>query len=410
MLRREFRLKGAVARARAYVTSHGLYELHLNGQRVGDELFTPGWTSYNKRLQYQTYDVTALLQERGQRRGRACSATAGTAATWPGRDRRNVYGDRLGLLLQIRDHLRGRARGDRRERRQWKAATGPILMSEIYHGETYDARLEKAGWTRPASTTRAGRRSKVAEHRKDDPDRAAGPAGAPDRGAEPVKVFKTPAGETVVDLGQNMVGWARLKVQGPAGTTVTLRHAEVLDKDGNFYTANLREAKETLRYTLKGGGAETFEPHFTFFGFRYVAVDGYPGGAHTRRLTGIVIHSEMRPTGELETSKPLLNQLQHNIRWGQKGNFLDVPTDCPQRDERLGWTGDAAGLRSDRRLQHGRGGLLHEVAEGRRRRPVRERQRAPRGARRAARLRGPRSRRAPRAGPTRRRSSRGRCT
>ena len=158
---------------------------------------------------------------------------------------------------------------------------------------------------------------------------------------KPLRIFKTPGGDTVADLGQNMVGWVRLKVQGPAGTTLTLRHAEVLDKDGNFYTANLRKAKATLQYTLKGGGVESFEPHFTFFGFRYVAVAGFPGELTPDALTGIVIHSEMQPTGEFETSKPLVNQLQHNIAWGQKGNFLDVPTDCPQRDERLGWTGDA---------------------------------------------------------------------
>ena len=137
-------------------------------------------------------------------------------------------------------------------------------------------------------------------------------------------------------MGQNMVGWIRLKVQGTAGATVTLRHAEVLDKQGNFYTANLRGAKETVRYTLKGGGVENFEPHFTFQGFRYVAVDGYPGDLTPESLTGIVIHSDLARTSEFETSNPLINQLQHNIIWGQKGNFLDVPTDCPQRDERLG--------------------------------------------------------------------------
>ena len=138
-----------------------------------------------------------------------------------------------------------------------------------------------------------------------------------------------------------MVGWVRLKVEGPAGTTVTLRHAEVLDKQGNFYTENLRAAKQTVRYTLNGRGAETYEPHFTFQGFRYVAVDGYPGPLTLDSLTGIVVHSDMTPASTFETSKPLVNQLQHNIVWGQKGNFVDVPTDCPQRDERLGWMGDA---------------------------------------------------------------------
>jgi alpha-L-rhamnosidase len=158
---------------------------------------------------------------------------------------------------------------------------------------------------------------------------------------KPVRILRTPAGDTVVDMGQNMVGWVKLRAEGPAGTTVTLRHAEVLDKQGNFYTENLRAAKATARYTLRGSGPETFEPLFTFFGFRYVAIDGYPGELTPDALTGVVVHSEMAPAGELETSKTLVNQLQHNIQWGQKGNFLDVPTDCPQRDERLGWTGDA---------------------------------------------------------------------
>jgi alpha-L-rhamnosidase len=214
-------------------------------------------------------------------------------------------------------------------------------MSEIYHGETYDARLEKAGWTTPSFDDRPWAGVKVANHRKDD---LLAPAGPPVRRIEelkPKKIFKTPGGDTVADLGQNMVGWIRLRVQGPAGTTVTLRHAEVLDKAGNFYTDNLRKAKATLTYTLKGGGPETFEPHFTFFGFRYVAVSGFPGEVTPEALTGVVVHSDMARASTFEASKPLVNQLHHNIVWGQKGNFLDVPTDCPQRDERLGWTGDA---------------------------------------------------------------------
>ncbi|MGB7471735.1 MAG: family 78 glycoside hydrolase catalytic domain, partial [Candidatus Acidiferrum sp.] len=150
-----------------------------------------------------------------------------------------------------------------------------------------------------------------------------------------------PEGDTVLDMGQNMVGWMRFRLTAPAGTTVTLRHAEVLDKEGNFYTANLRSAKETIRYTSKGGGAETFEPHFTFQGFRYVAVSGWPGEVKPEDFTGVVVHSAMERTGKFESSSALLNQLEHNIIWGQKGNFVDVPTDCPQRDERLGWTGDA---------------------------------------------------------------------
>jgi alpha-L-rhamnosidase len=339
-LRREFKLKGPVERARAYVTAHGLYELYLNGQRVGDQLFTPGWTSYNKRLQYQTYDVTPLLKTGPN----AVGALLGNGwyrgnLAWEGR--RNIYGDHLGLLAQIQVTYKDGRSETVGSDAGWKASTGPILMSEIYHGETYDARLEKAGWAVVGFDDHAWSGVKVADARKDDLIAPAGPPVKRIQELRPVKIFTTPAGDTVADMGQNMVGWVRLTVEGPAGTTVTLRHAEVLDKDGNFYTANLRKARATVQYTLRGGARETFEPHFTFFGFRYVAVAGYPGTLTPDNLTGIVVHSAMTPAGELETSKPLVNQLQHNIVWGQKGNFLDVPTDCPQRDERLGWTGDA---------------------------------------------------------------------
>lgn len=340
LLRRAFKLGGVVERARAYVTSHGLYELHLNGRRVGDQLFTPGWTSYNKRLQYQTYDVTSLLKTGDN----VVGVLLGNGwyrgyLAWEGQ--RNIYGDRLAALCQIEITYKDGRKETVGSDASWKAATGPLLMSEIYHGEVYDARLEKTGWTSPGFDDRQWAGVKVANHRKDD---LVAPAGPPVRRIEerkPVKIFKTPGGDTVADLGQNLVGWVRLRVQGPAGTTVTLRHAEVLDKQGNFYTENLRKAKATLKYTLKGGGPETFEPLFTFFGFRYVAVDGFPGEVTPEALTGIVVHSDMARASQFETSKALVNQLQSNIVWGQKGNFLDVPTDCPQRDERLGWTGDA---------------------------------------------------------------------
>ena len=340
MLRREFAVNDVVVKARAYVTSHGLYEMYLNGRRVGDQVFTPGWTSYRTRLQYQTYDITDRLTPGNN----AVGVLVGNG--WYRGEiglsgRRNVYGDRVALLLQIRiTYKNGREEIVGTDER-WKSTTGPIVMSEIYEGETYDARLEHSGWTQPGFADAQWSGVKVADHRKDV---LIAPVGPPVRTIEerrPVKIFKTPAGDTVADMGQNMVGWVRLVVQGSAGATVTLRHAEVLDRQGNFYTENLRGAKATVRYTLKGGATETFEPHFTFMGFRYVAVDGYPGELTPDNLTGVVVHSDMARTGELDSSDPLINQLQHNIIWGQKGNFLDVPTDCPQRDERLGWTGDA---------------------------------------------------------------------
>lgn len=340
MLRRQFTLARDIASARLYVTSLGLNDVELNGQRVGDRLFRPGWTSYEKRVQYDTYDVTALLRPGAN----ALGATLGDG-WYRGRmgfeGKRNNYGTRLGLLAQLVVRYANGTTQVVRTDEQWKASTGPILISDIYDGETYDARLERSGWSRAGYDDRTW--SKV---RQLDGINVAlvAPVGPPVRRMQeirPVRIIHTPAGETVFDLGQNMVGWARLKVSGPAGSVVRLRHAEVLDKNGNFYTENLRDAAQTVKYILKGGGVEVYEPHFTFQGFRYVAVDGFPGTPTPDAITGIVVYSDLTPTGTFETSNALVNQLQHNIVWGQRGNFLDIPTDCPQRDERLGWTGDA---------------------------------------------------------------------
>lgn len=341
LLRGTFKVNGAVRQARAYVTSHGLYEFHLNGQRVGDEVFSPGWTSYNKRLQYQTYDVTALLRKGDNVAGAILGDGWYRGHIGFSGNRRNLYGDRLGLLLQLQIQYEDGHQEIVGTNENWKATTGPILMSEIYHGETYDARLEKNGWDTPGYDDKEWSRVRVANYANNVLIASQGPPVRKLEELVPVAIIRTPAGEIVADMGQNMVGWVRLKTQGAAGTVVTLRHAEVLNKQGNFYIENLRAAKQTNQYTLKGSGVETFEPHFTFQGFRYVAVQGYPGELTPQSLTGIVIHSEMSPTGEFESSNPLINKLQRNIIWGQKGNFLDVPTDCPQRDERMGWTGDA---------------------------------------------------------------------
>ncbi|HEV8134808.1 MAG TPA: glycoside hydrolase family 78 protein [Pyrinomonadaceae bacterium] len=340
ILRGVFNVTGTVRQARAYVTSHGLYEFHLNGQRVGNELFTPGWTSYNKRLQYQTYDVTSLIRK-GENVAGAVLGNGWYRGFIGFSGQRQFYGDRLALLAQIEIEYQDGRREVVGTNESWKATTGPILMSEIYNGETYDARLERSGWDSSNYDIKSWSGVKVGDERKDLLVAPAGPPVTRHEEITPVAIIKTPAGEVVADMGQNMVGWVRLKAQGPAGTVITLRHAEVLDKQGNFYTDNLRAAKQTIQYTLKGDGLEEYEPHFTFQGFRYVSVQGYPGDVTPQSLTGIVIHSDMPRAGDFETSNPLINKLQHNIVWGQKGNFLDVPTDCPQRDERLGWTGDA---------------------------------------------------------------------
>jgi len=340
LMRKDFEVQGRVKCARVYATSLGLYELHLNGKRVGDYFFTPGWTSYNKRLQYQTYDVTEMLKE-GQN---AIGVILGNGwyrgnLAWEGR--KNIYGDKLAALIQM--HI---VYEDGREQvivsdGSWKASTGPILMSEIYHGEIYDARLEKPGWDQPNYDDSDWYGVEELDKPKDIIVAQEGPPVRIVEQIKPVAIFTTPAGETVLDMGQNMAGWVRFAVEGPAGSKVVLQHAEVLDKEGNFYTENLRKAKQTIEYILKGEGREVFEPHFTFQGFRYVKLVEYPGQPSLDDFEGMVVYSDMEPTGSFECSNPLINRLQLNIQWSQKGNFIDVPTDCPQRDERLGWTGDA---------------------------------------------------------------------
>ena len=340
MLRHEFHVEQkAMASARLYVSAMGLYELQINGQRVGDEYFTPGWTAYDFRFQYQTFDVTGALKP-----GENCLGALlgdGWFRGFMNGDKRNSYGTRLALIAQLEiryaDGTRERVVTDE----AWKASTGPILVSDIYNGETYDARLEKSGWSQSRYDDTNWKGVKIVDPNK---VRLVAPAGPPVRRIEeikPVKILKTPAGETVIDLGQNMVGWMRFRLTATSGTTIILRHGEVLDSAGNLYTQNLRSAQQTIRYTANGEGVETFEPHFTFQGFRYVAVSGWPGEPMLDDFTGIVVHSDLDATGSFSTSNPRLNQLQHNIVWSQKGNFLDIPTDCPQRDERLGWTGDA---------------------------------------------------------------------
>src|SRR6516225_2255329 len=340
LLRTEFSIGKKVERARLYATAMGLYEMALNGRRVGDEYFTPGWTAYDYRFQYQTYDVTGMVKS-----GANCLAAMLGDGWFRGRiawgGKRNLYGKKLELLAQLVITYADGTQEIVVTNEKWKASTGAVLASDIYNGETYDARLEKPGWSTADYDDRGWAGVKVMEAPK---AKLVAPAGPPVKEIEeikPAKVWRTQAGETVLDMGQNMVGWMRFRVTAPAGTTITLRHAEVLDKAGDLYTENLRSAKETIQYTTKGTGMETYEPHFSFQGFRYVAVSGWPGEVKPEDFTGVVVHSAMEKTGTFESSSSLLNQLEHNILWGQKGNFVDVPTDCPQRDERLGWTGDA---------------------------------------------------------------------
>ena len=340
ILRRAFQLDSEVKSARLYATALGLYEVHLNGQRVGEDLLAPGWTSYDHHLQHQTYDVTHLLNP-GENVLGALLGDGWYRGNLGFERRRNSYGDHLALLCQLHVTYANGRNTIIKSDTDWRATTGPIRSNDLYNGETYDARQELPGWNAPGyddsgwkSVRILDRRLNIVSPQLSTPVRKQGEI-------KPTRVFKTPKGETVFDFAQNMVGWVRLRVHGPAGTTVTIKHAEVLDQDGNFYTENLRYAQQTLRYTLKGEGVEIYEPYFTFMGFQFIQIEGFPGEPTLDNVTGIVVHSDMPTIGSFECNNPLINQLQKNIVWGQKGNFVDVPTDCPQRDERLGWTGDA---------------------------------------------------------------------
>lgn len=352
MFRKEFTTKKKVASATAYITAHGLYEAQINGRRVGQDYLTPGWTAYQKRIQYQAYDVTKLLTNGAN----AIGATLGSG-WWRGyigfANDKEFYGTDVALLLQLDILYADGSRETIGTDGTWKCSTdGPIRSSEIYHGETYDARLEQQGWSSHGFNDSKWSAAAVKDIPKDN---LIGTYNEPIRKHEtfkPVNIFRTPKGELVVDFGQNLVGWVELKAKGKSGDRVVLLFSEVLDKKGNFYIDNLRAAHCTDTWTLRGeqydrfGKAasyesETFEPHFTFHGFRYAKIEGYPGELKPENITAVALYSAMRPTGSFSTSDPLVNQLQKNIQWGQRGNFLDVPTDCPQRDERLGWTGDA---------------------------------------------------------------------
>ncbi|RJO73734.1 alpha-L-rhamnosidase [Nocardia panacis] len=344
LVRTEFPVQGKVVRARLYITAHGVFRAEINGRRVGIDAMAPGWTVYPKRLRYYTYDVKDHLQPGAN----ALGALLGDG-WYRSRIGLGVYGDwdrfgtDLSLLAQLEiDYADGRrqivATGP-----DWTATPGPILFSGNYDGETYDARQEIDGWSEAG--TNAGRWEPVAVAAR-DPRTLVAPEGPPVRCTEevrPVAVLRTPSGRSVLDFGQNLVGRLRIRVAGPVGSRIVLRHAEVM-QDGEIYTVSLRTAKATDTYVLRGRGTETWEPAFTFHGFRYAEIDGWPGDlAHAVAAGDIVArvyHTDMVRTGWFDCSDQLLNRLHENAVWSMRGNFLDIPTDCPQRHERLGWTGD----------------------------------------------------------------------
>ncbi len=337
--RKEFSCDKQIKSARLYISSLGLYQVFLNGNKVSSDLFTPGWTSFSKRTQYQTYDITSMLKS-----GNAIAAIVGDGwyrGNIGGKVKRNYYGDKLALIALVEVNYADGSFLQFGTDGSWQTGNSAIIESDIYNGETCDARLEIPGWNLPGFKSASFVPATVSEHPKNILTASRSYPVKAMAEIQPEKIILTPKGESVFDMGQNMVGWVRLKVKGNNGDHVVLKFAEVLDKDGNFYTDNLRSAKATDEFILRGGETETFEPHFTFHGFRYVMLENFPGTPDLNSVTGIDIHSAMPETGTFTCSDSLINRLQHNIQWGQRGNFLDVPTDCPQRDERLGWTGDA---------------------------------------------------------------------
>ena len=348
-LRKEFSVTAPVKRAVIYVTAQGFFELHLNGKRVSDEFFMPGWTDYRKRIYYRSYDVTDMLSSGPN----AIGAILGDG--WfrgnISNKGQNQYGKLIRLMTQLHiDYADGRSEMIPSDK-SWKASFGPILESDMQAGETYDARREIPGWDR--SGFDASNWAAVDSGSTIQPMIQAYP-GVPVRNTlelPTVKLTEPTPDAYLFDLGQNFSGWIRLKVRGNAGDKVVMRFGEMLNADGSVYTANLRSARATDTYILKGepssssatpgqAAYEVWEPRFTFHGFRYVQITGLSGQPTPDMVTGIVIHSDAPMTSSFECSNPMLNQLHSNIVWGQRSNYLEVPTDCPQRDERLAWTGD----------------------------------------------------------------------
>ena len=340
-LRRGFEVSRPVKSARLYATALGEYEIFLNGKRVGDEVFAPGWTDYRQRVNYQTYDVTAQLGK-GKNAIAALLAPGWYSTSLEWSQQPNNYGDTPpALLAQLRiEHTDGSVEWVTTDA-SWQAGTSYILHSELYDGESQDARRKQPGWETAAfdagrwKSAAAIEPKPVAIEAQDYP-----PIGV-ERTMEAKSVTQPKPGVFVYDFGQNFSGVARLRVQGPAGTDARLRFAEIVNADGSIYTDNLRTAKATDRFILSGTGVEEFTPRFTFHGFRYAELTGLPSAPGKDAVTGLVYHTDAPFTAKLVTGNAMLNRLWSNILWGQRSNFVGLPTDCPQRDERLGWMADA---------------------------------------------------------------------
>jgi alpha-L-rhamnosidase len=324
---KEFSVEKEIEKVRVYATSLGVYEIKINGEKVGDSFFAPGWTNYKKRIQYQTYAADGLLK--GQNKIEMTVGNGWYKGIFGFTCTPNHYGDRVAALAEIHITYSDGTREIISTDESWNVTTGKIRYSEIYMGETIDSTFKEQEFSKAVLTSFDNNRLVAQE-------------------SEPVRITKrlpakelitTPKGERLIDFGQILTGFVEFKVKGKEGQKITIRHAEVLDKEGNFYPDTLRQAISTDNF-ICNGVEQTFTPHFTFHGFRYICIEGLED-IELQNFTACVLHTEMEETGTFTTSNPLINQLQSNIQWSQRGNFLDIPTDCPQRDERLGWTGDA---------------------------------------------------------------------
>lgn len=339
LVRREFTLNTPIASARLYASAHGLYEAEINGHRVGDDALSPGWTAYGQRLRYYTYDVTHLVTMGvnaigawlgdGWYRGRI-----GFHGGYP-----NLFGCGQEFIAQLEvTHSNGTTTVVASDA-SWQAARSPLISSGLYEGETIDMREMPHGWSQPGFDTSEWLPAAIGVR---DMATMVAPEGPPVRCTEtisPSSIQQLRPGTWLLDFGQNLVGRLKLVIDAPAGHRVTIRHAEVL-QDGNLYTRPLRGAASVDEFISDGQGPHEWEPRFTIHGFRFAEISGWLGELSSDQVAARVYHSDMRRTGWFECSDPLLNRLHENVRWSMRGNFVDLPTDCPQRDERLGWTGD----------------------------------------------------------------------
>lgn len=339
-LRKSFNIEKPVSRAVIYASALGIYELHINGLRAGNDYFTPGWTNYKKRLYYNTYDVTAMLRP-GKNALGALLADGWYAGYLGWKPKRDNYGDKTRFFAQLYIEYENGTNDVIITNGSWKANVSPILEADLYMGETYDATKELAGWANSDYDDTSWKPVDVTAHIEAALQPYPGAAVRQFDEIKPVSVNEPKPGVFVFDMARNFAGFARLKVKGPKGRKITLHFGERLNPDGTVYLTNLRNARAADTYICKGVGTEIYQPRFTFHGFQYVEVTGYPGTPTIDDVTGLALSSDTPLAGAFECSDEMANKLYENIVTTQRANFIDIPTDCPQRDERLGWTGDA---------------------------------------------------------------------